>query len=349
MRYHAHDHIHTPGSVNDVFDGLWYRQLRATNVVINNTEMPFPHFSHPRDIALGLSMDGFAPFQRRKSTAWPLILFNYNLPPEIRFLKDYIICLGVVPGPKKPKDFDSFLWPFVEELLKLAAGVRAFDSLQAKLFILRAYLIIIAGDIPAVSMVMRIKGHNGYAPCRSCNITGVRVPQAKSTMHYVPLDRSSHPKIRSSCTAVKKFDPLQLPRRTHEEMMQHARQVQLAPTTAEAERLAKQYGIKGIPVLIFVSLLSFPKSFPYDFMHLIWENVIKNLILLWTGEFKGLDVGLEDYELGESVWNAVCQAGANSGSFIPSAYGARPPNPATERSMCTADLWSFWTQYLGLV
>ncbi|KAG1906659.1 uncharacterized protein F5891DRAFT_941884 [Suillus fuscotomentosus] len=84
-------------------------------------------------------------------------------------------------------------------------------------------------------------------------------------------------------------------------------------------------------------------------MHLIWENIIKNLILLWTGEFKGLDVGLEDYELGESVWNAVCQAGANSGSFIPSAYGARPPNPATERSMCTADSWSFWTQYLGPV
>jgi hypothetical protein len=132
-------------------------------------------------------------------------------------------------------------------------------------------------------------------------------------------------------------------------MMQQARQVQLAPTTAEAERLAKECGIKGIPVLSFLSSLSFPKSFPYDFMHLIWENVIKNLILLWTGEFKGLDVGLEDYELGESVWNAVCQAGANSGSFIPSAYGARPPNPATERSMCTADSWSFWTQYLGPV
>ncbi|KAG1859536.1 hypothetical protein DFJ58DRAFT_701494 [Suillus subalutaceus] len=84
-------------------------------------------------------------------------------------------------------------------------------------------------------------------------------------------------------------------------------------------------------------------------MHLIWENVIKNLILLWTGEFKGLDAGSEDYEIAESVWNAVCQAGPDSGSFIPSAYGARPPNPATERSMCTADSWSFWMQYLGPV
>lgn len=269
MRYHAHDHIHIPGSVNDVFDGSWYHQLRATNVVINNTEMPFSHFSNPRDIALGLSTDGFAPFQRRKTTTWPLILFNYNLPREICFRKDYIICLGMVPGPKKPKDFDSFLWLLVEELLKLAAGVQAFDSLQAKLFVLRAYLIIVAGDIPAISMVMQIKGHNGYSPCQTCNITGVQVPQAKSMVHYVPLNQSSHPEICASSTAVKKFDPLQLFCCTHEEMMQQAQQVQLAPTTAEAETLAKEYGIKGIPVLSFVSSLSFLKSFPYDFMHLI--------------------------------------------------------------------------------
>ncbi|KAF9023215.1 hypothetical protein BDZ89DRAFT_893352, partial [Hymenopellis radicata] len=97
-----------------------------------------------------------------------------------------ILSLGVIPGPKKPKDFCSFLWPFVEEMLKLAAGVRAFDILSEKIFALRAYLIVVFGDIPAVSMVMRMKGHNGVSPCRMCKITGLPIPDAAGTTHYVP-------------------------------------------------------------------------------------------------------------------------------------------------------------------
>ncbi|KAH7903169.1 hypothetical protein BJ138DRAFT_1138781 [Hygrophoropsis aurantiaca] len=84
-------------------------------------------------------------------------------------------------------------------------------------------------------------------------------------------------------------------------------------------------------------------------MHLLWENVIKNLILLWTGEYKGIDPGCEAYELERDVWAAICKATATSGKTIPSVYCARPPNPDTERTMCTADSWSFWTQYLGPV
>ena len=80
------------------------------------------------DIALGLSTDGFGPFKRRTKTAWPIILFNYNLPPKEHFLKRNIILIGVVPGPKKPCDFNSFLWPLVQELLQLENGVSAFDS-----------------------------------------------------------------------------------------------------------------------------------------------------------------------------------------------------------------------------
>jgi len=41
-------------------------------------------------------------------------------------------------------------------------------------------------------------------------------------------------------------------------------------------------------MLLYLTLLSFPVSFPYDFIHLIWENLVKNLILFWTGEFKDL-------------------------------------------------------------
>ena len=43
-------------------------------------------------------------------------------------------------------------------------------------------------------------------------------------------------------------------------------------------------------------------------MHLIWENCMDNLILLWTGNFKGLDEGKEQYHLDSSIWNAITAA-----------------------------------------
>jgi hypothetical protein len=58
----------------------------------------------------------------------------------------------------------------------------------------------------------------------------------------------------------------------------------------------KAYGIKGVLLLSNFKSLCFPLSFPYNFMHLIWENVIPNLISLWTGEFKGLDEGVGEYQ-----------------------------------------------------
>jgi hypothetical protein len=216
MRYRS-EYVHSPETNRDILDRSVYRNLLKRRVVVDGKKMPHRYFSDPRDIALGLSTDGFAPFRCRTMTAWPLIVFIYNLPPELRFLKEYILCLGVVPG--KPKDMDSFLWPAVEELLKLAVGVRAFDVIQSTIFSLHAYPIIASGDIPAISMVMNMKGHNGFSPCQACKITGVLMG---TKTYYVPLDRSKHPDVRHSSSAIKKYDPLNLPLRTQLEMLAQA-------------------------------------------------------------------------------------------------------------------------------
>ena len=342
-------HHHEPGKMTDFFDSVHYRELLHKNVVIDGKEMPYKHFSDVRDICLALSSDGFAPFKRRKQTCWPLILYNFNLPPEIRFLIAYTICIGVIPCPKKPKDYDSYLFPAVEELLTLAAGVRAFDNLRREMFLLRAFLVLVFGDMPAMAMIMRMKGHNGLRPCRMCNIEGLRVPESRATTHYVPLNRSRHPMVRSNASMVKIYDPANLPLRTHEEIMRQGREVEDCEVAAHAAYFAKKYGVKGVPLLSYLSSLSFPRSFPADFMHLIWENVVKLLVLLWTGEFKGIDEGSGCYELQPKVWEAIGEATAASGSSLPYAFGARPPNVAGDKSACTAETWSFWTLYIAPV
>ncbi|KAJ7719554.1 hypothetical protein DFH07DRAFT_869619 [Mycena maculata] len=82
-------------------------------------------------------------------------------------------------------------------------------------------------------------------------------------------------------------------------------------------------------------------------MHLIYENVIKNLVLLWTGNYKGLDEGTGEYELNPTVWEAIGAATSAGGSTIPTAFGARPPDISKDRTACTADTWSFWLLYIG--
>src|SRR5258707_6004377 len=104
--------------------------------------------------------------------------------------------LGVIPGPKKPKDADSFLWPFLQELFRLAYGVKALDILAKAFFLLCAFLIVVFGDIPAISMLMHMKAHNGISPCRICEIKGVRIPSDHSTIHYDPLNIATHPAIQ---------------------------------------------------------------------------------------------------------------------------------------------------------
>ena len=73
---------------------------------------------------------------------------------------------------------------------------------------------------------------------------------------------------------VTKYDPADLPLHHHDKILDMGRQVQQALTNVEAERLAKEYGVKGVPILSFIQSVQLPWSFPYDFMHLIFENVM---------------------------------------------------------------------------
>ncbi|KAJ7232992.1 hypothetical protein B0H12DRAFT_990522, partial [Mycena haematopus] len=57
-----------PGVMRDVFNGSHYRSLCTKAVDINGKRQKYNFFSDPRDVALGASWDGFAPFKRRKKT-----------------------------------------------------------------------------------------------------------------------------------------------------------------------------------------------------------------------------------------------------------------------------------------
>ena len=135
--------------------------------------------------------------------------------------------------------------------------------------------------------------------------------------------------------------------RSHDRFIRQGTAVLEAGTIAAAEHLAKDSGIKGVPVLSSLGTLTFPSSFPFDFMHLLFENLIPNLVKHYTGTFKDLDSGDEDYELSKDTWSEICEAGSASGDTIPSSFGSRMPNIETERSSMTAEMWGFWCMHLA--
>jgi hypothetical protein len=131
--------------------------------------------------------------------------------------------------------------------------------------------------------------------------------------------------------------------------MEQAESVDKASTKAEAEALSKEFGIKGRSILSEIDSLSFPQSFPFDFMHVAWENVMKTLVTLWSGDYKGLDEGDRNYRINKAAWKEVGIRGAASSSTIPSTFGPRIPNIFEKGSYMSADMWSFWTQFLAPV
>jgi len=334
MHYRA-EYKHKPGVIKDVFDGSHYQSLLDK---IAGGDDPFFYFSDERDIALGLSTDGFAPFKKRNKTCWPIILFNYNLSPEVRFQKKYCIHVATVLGPKKPWDWDSFCWPLAQELIQLEMGVKAFDAVSLAIFFLHTYLILAFGDIPAMALIMRMKGQNAISPCQICDIRAIHF---KSKTHYVPLQRENIPGANPH-----QYDPSDLPICTHENLMNQACKVEMAVTNVECDRRAKRYGIKGVPVLSCISSISFPSSFPFNFMHLIWENLIPNLIEFWTGTFKDMSHEGEEYVIEENTWKEIGAATAACGATIPSAFGAPVPNIATKRYTMSAEMYANWTLFI---
>lgn len=323
---------HVPGLFQDIFDGSNYQSLCNAPVTVHGEPVnpPANYFADPRDIALGLSTDGYGIFTHGQATAWPIIMFNYNLPPEIRFHSDNLLALGVVPGPNKPADMDSFLIPLAEELFQLAAGVKTYDPLSKSHFNLCAFLLVVFGDFPAVSMLMKMKGVNGISPCRSCKIKAVPIPGEQKRTYYVPPS--------TNLTNLG---------RSHGELMAQAELVDKASTVAEAEALSKEFGIKGRSILSEVDSLSFPQSFPPDFMHAAWENTMKTLVTLWSGDYKGLDEGDRKYRVDKAAWKEVGAQGAAASATIPSTFGPQIPNIFEKGSYMSADMWSFWTQHLA--
>ena len=126
--------------------------------------------SEPRNVRLGLVVDGFNPFGMLSTThsTWPVMLVPYNLSPWLCMKQSSLILSLVIPGPKSPGiAIDVYLQPLVEELRELwNVGVEAYDVSSKNVFQLHAALMWTVHDFPTYADVLDWSTKGKFAcPC----------------------------------------------------------------------------------------------------------------------------------------------------------------------------------------
>jgi hypothetical protein len=88
----------------DFFDGSDYiKQVREKNIKDN-------------DMVLVLSLDGAQLYRNKASDAWIYIWVILDQAPDVRYQKKNVLIGAVIPGPNKPINIESFLFPGLQHL-----------------------------------------------------------------------------------------------------------------------------------------------------------------------------------------------------------------------------------------
>lgn len=112
-------------------------------------------------------------------------MLYYRFDPENRLI------VAVIPGPRKPYDIFSFLYPTIQELLVLETEGIIVETRTSSIRI-KAHLLNIIGDIPGLSELCLHAGHNSYHGCRICKIKGI-YSKSKRTIVFPGTNEAQEP------------------------------------------------------------------------------------------------------------------------------------------------------------
>lgn len=86
-------------------------------------------------------MDGAQLYAHKASDCWIYIWVIMDLSPDERYKKRHVIPGGFIPGPNKPKNIDSFLFPGLHHLSALQReGLSIWDAYENRYFVCNLYI-----------------------------------------------------------------------------------------------------------------------------------------------------------------------------------------------------------------
>lgn len=150
--WRTRDHI--DGYMSDVYDGeVWTNNQRF--------------FSKDRSLAFMLNVDWFQPYERTQYSCGAVYLCILNLPRHLRYKKEYMILVSLLPGSKeKIQNLNELLQPLIEELLMLYDGCLLDVEGHDAGLLVYGILLCISCDLPATRKVIGMKSANHC--CSKC-------------------------------------------------------------------------------------------------------------------------------------------------------------------------------------
>ncbi|QRW27778.1 hypothetical protein RhiXN_02373 [Rhizoctonia solani] len=133
----------------------------------------------------------------------------------------------------------------------------------------------------------------------------------------------------------------------HKGFLAHYGEPDAAHTQTAHNNLAQHYGVNSQPIFLFLKSFDLASCAPYNIMHLLFKNMVPNMLLHWTGKFKGLDQGTRNYKLLPAIFAVIGLETASCIQYMPYSYVGTLPNIAQDGHLYKAEAYLFWIQYIA--
>lgn len=300
------------------------------------------------DLVLMFSIDGAQLYSHKMSDCWIYIWVILDLSPEERYKKDCVIPGGFIPGPKKPKNLDSFLFPGLYHLACLQKeSLTIWDAGLCRLFSSRPFLGLDTADGPAMACLNGLVGHHGKFGCRLYCPTPGR--HKANGPHYYPallkpvnyeIAGCSHPDLSHFSLSI-----------SHSHYFTNLRYLLQSPNDTQYKKRRLETGIVKPTIFLGLSArstLPIPKCFGSDVMHLGTFNLADLLLPLWRGMFDHdpLDpsVNWPWAVLQGEIWESHGKDVAAATPYLPGSFD-RPPRNIADKINSGYKAWE-WLLYL---
>lgn len=154
------------GLMSDIYDGDVWKTFPSQCNIPNPSQFFTPENADSH-LGIIINLDWFQPFDSSVYSCGLIYGAICNLPRDVRFKKENMLTLGILPGPKEVKShhINHYLSPIVDDLLELWNGFDMPVSLEHKKRI-RLAVICCSSDIPAAR---KLCGHiSALVGCHRC-------------------------------------------------------------------------------------------------------------------------------------------------------------------------------------
>jgi hypothetical protein len=179
--------------------------------------------------------------------------------------------------------------------------------------------------------------------CHQCHVEGVHDETgtgSKSRTYYIPLTVLGAEENQYEKEIIHNLQ-------TCKDYLKAYYLLDSTKSEAKQKRIWKETGVNHTLIWLLLPYFDMGWAILGRYMHAICINLMKALITLWRGEFKGLNMGAGNYILLAHIWEKIGEETCDSNQWMPAAFVGLIPNIDTDFSTFTAEASAFWMMHIA--